>query len=95
MAVRQHFDSAQCRRRYGKEEMARRGQKLYESGIRAQVEADNEGKIVAIDIETRAFEVDENLAESETEPLLGMSLLYGYQLQVDAIEGGGVRIEAL
>ena len=48
-------------RRYSKEEMAERGQALYESGIRAQVEANNEGKIVAIDIETGAFEVDENL----------------------------------
>jgi clan AA aspartic protease len=28
------------------------------------------------------------IAESETEPLLGMALLYGYRLQVDAIEGG-------
>ena len=35
-------------RRYSKEEMARRGQELYEAGIRAHVEADNEGKIVAI-----------------------------------------------
>jgi clan AA aspartic protease len=35
------------------------------------------------------------IAESETEPLLGMSLLYGYRLQVDTIEGGIVRIEAL
>jgi clan AA aspartic protease len=35
------------------------------------------------------------VAESETEPLLGMSLLYGYQLQIDAIEGGSVKIEAL
>jgi c-di-GMP-binding flagellar brake protein YcgR len=51
MAVRQ--------RRYSKEELARRGQELYESGIRQQVEVGNEGKIVAIDIETGAFEVDE------------------------------------
>jgi hypothetical protein len=35
-------------RRYSKEELARRGQELYESGIRQQVEAGNEGKIVAI-----------------------------------------------
>jgi hypothetical protein len=40
MAVRQ--------RRYSKEELARRGQELYESGIQQQVEAGNEGKIVAI-----------------------------------------------
>jgi clan AA aspartic protease len=36
-----------------------------------------------------------DLAESDTEPLLGMSLLYGYRLQVDTIEGGSVKIEAL
>jgi clan AA aspartic protease len=35
------------------------------------------------------------IAESETEPLLGMSLLYGYRLQVDTIEGGLVTIEML
>jgi hypothetical protein len=53
MAVRQ--------RRYSKEELARRGKALYESGIRQQVEAGNEGKIVAIDIETGEFEVDETV----------------------------------
>ena len=36
-----------------------------------------------------------DIAESETEPLLGMALLYGYRLQIDAVEGGIVRIEAL
>lgn len=36
-----------------------------------------------------------DIAESETEPLVGMALLYGYRLQIDAIEGGIVRIEAL
>jgi hypothetical protein len=53
MAVRQ--------RRYSKEELARRGQALYDASIRQQVEAGNEGKIVAIDIETGDFEVDENV----------------------------------
>ena len=36
-----------------------------------------------------------DIAESETEPLLGTALLYGYRLQVDNIEGGIVKIEAL
>jgi clan AA aspartic protease len=36
-----------------------------------------------------------DIAESETEPLVGMALLYGYRLQIDAIEGGIVRIESL
>ena len=35
-------------RRYSKEELARRGQELYEFGVRQQVEVGNEGKIVAI-----------------------------------------------
>lgn len=46
-------------RHYSKEEIAKRGQELYESQIRQHVEAGNEGKIVAIDIETGAFEVDD------------------------------------
>ncbi|MDX2232446.1 MAG: hypothetical protein NW220_22640 [Leptolyngbyaceae cyanobacterium bins.349] len=52
MAVRQ--------RRHPKEELARRGKELYESQIRQQVEPNNFGKIVAIDIETGAFEVDDD-----------------------------------
>ncbi len=43
--------------RYGKEEFARRGDELYETQVRHQVEEGNHGKIVAIDIETGAFEV--------------------------------------
>ncbi len=35
------------------------------------------------------------IAESETEPLLGMAMLYGYRLQVDNVEGGIVKIEKL
>jgi hypothetical protein len=53
MAIRQ--------RRYSKEDLAQRGQSLYESTIRQQVEAGNDGNIVAIDIETGDFEVDENV----------------------------------
>ncbi len=48
-------------RRYSKEELAKRGQTLYNDRIRQQVEAGNKGKIVAIDIETGAFEVDNNV----------------------------------
>jgi hypothetical protein len=48
-------------RRHSKEELAQRGQALYESQIKQQVEVGNEGKIVAIDIETGDFEVDENV----------------------------------
>ena len=43
--------------RYSKEEFARRGDEIYESQVRPQVEQGNHGKIVAIDIETGAFEL--------------------------------------
>ncbi len=47
--------------RYSKEEFARRGDHWYETQIRRKVEAGNHGKIVAIDIETGAFEVADNV----------------------------------
>jgi hypothetical protein len=53
MAVRQP--------RYNKEEFARRGDEIYESQVRPQVEAGNYGKIVVIDIETGAFEVADDI----------------------------------
>ena len=43
--------------RHSKEEFARRGNEIYETQIRPQVEEGNHGKIVAIDIETGAFEL--------------------------------------
>lgn len=51
---------------YSKKEFARRGDEIYESKIRPQVEADNYGKIVAIDIETGTFAIaDDTLTASQ------------------------------
>lgn len=36
-----------------------------------------------------------DINESEATPLVGMSLLYGYRVQFDAIEGGSVTIQSL
>jgi clan AA aspartic protease len=36
-----------------------------------------------------------DVAASDAEPLVGMGLLYGFKLQIEAIEGGRVTIEAL
>lgn len=36
-----------------------------------------------------------DIIESETVPLIGMRLLRGYDLHIQAIEGGYVKIEAL
>ena len=55
--------------RYSKEEFARRGNELYQSQVRPQVEEDNYGKIVAIEIETGAFEVADT-------PMLAVDQLY-------------------
>ena len=41
------------------EETARRGDEIYERQIRSQVEVGNSGKIVAIDVETGAYALDE------------------------------------
>jgi hypothetical protein len=38
-------------------------------------------------------EIDINA--SDAAPLVGMSLLYGYRIQLDAIEGGTVTIQLL
>jgi hypothetical protein len=36
-----------------------------------------------------------DIAESETEPMIGLAILRGYRLQADNVEGGIVKIEAL
>jgi hypothetical protein len=64
MAVRQP--------RYSKEEFARRGDEIYESQVRQQVEEGNHGKIVAIDIETGAFEVADT-------PMVAVDRLYEHK----------------
>ena len=46
--------------RHSKEEFARRGNEIYEAQVRSKVEEGNHGKIVAIDIETGAFELAKN-----------------------------------
>lgn len=44
--------------RYSKEEACRRGEDIYNHDVRSRVEADNQGKYVAIDIESGAWEMD-------------------------------------
>ena len=52
--------------RYSKEEFARRGDAIYDDQLRPVLEKANEGKFVAIDIETGAYEVDsDELAASD------------------------------
>ena len=49
---------ASTKRRYAKEEIASRGDSIYESAVRPHLQKEDDGKFVAIDIETGAYEVD-------------------------------------
>lgn len=54
------------RPRYTKEEFARRGEEIYERDILPHLKGEDEGKLVLIDIETHAYEVDaDELAASD------------------------------
>ncbi len=44
--------------RYSKEEAARRGDEIYERDIRSQVEPQHNDEIVALDLDTGAWELD-------------------------------------
>jgi hypothetical protein len=44
--------------RYSKEEFARRGDEIYSRDVRPHVAPADQGKIVAIDVETGAWEMD-------------------------------------
>ena len=44
--------------RYNKEEAARRGDEIYDRDIRSQLEPQRNGEVVAIDLDTGAWEVD-------------------------------------
>jgi len=46
------------KRRYSKEEFAKRGDAIYEDLICPRITVDDEGKFVAIDIESGAYEID-------------------------------------
>lgn len=60
MAVSPEERFHQRQPRYSKEEFTQRGNALYESKIRLQVEQNHRNKIVAIDIETGEFEIGDD-----------------------------------
>ena len=55
---------ATTKRRYSKEEFARRGDALYEKEVRSKLKPEDEGKFVAIDIESGMYEIDEDELEA-------------------------------
>ena len=55
---------ASTKRRYSKEEFARRGDAIYENDVRPQLKADDEGRFAAIDIESGIYEIDADELEA-------------------------------
>jgi hypothetical protein len=55
---------AATQRRYSKDEFARRGDEVYEARVRPHLTAADEGKFVAIDIETGEYEIDADELEA-------------------------------
>jgi hypothetical protein len=54
---------ASRKRAYSKEEFAHRGDTIYESNVRAKLKPEDEGRFVAIDIDTGDYEIaDDELA---------------------------------
>ena len=47
-----------AQRRYSREEFARRGDAIFESDVRPHLKPEDDGKFVAIDIETGAYEIE-------------------------------------
>jgi hypothetical protein len=52
------------KRRYDKEEFAKRGDAIYENEVLPHLTTDDEGKFAAIDIESRLYEVDADELEA-------------------------------
>jgi hypothetical protein len=79
--------------RYSKEEFARAGNEIYANSVRSQVEEGNYGKIVAIDIETGAFEVaDDSLtAAKQLLKLYPDAQIFGIRIGYIAVHRFGFR----
>jgi len=79
--------------RYSKEEFARRGDEIYETQVRSQVEEGNHGKIVAIDIETGAFEVADDSLSAAKQLLkrLPEAQIFGIRIGHRAVHRFGFR----
>ena len=83
--------------RYSKEEFARRGHEIYESQVRPQVEEGKHGKIVAIDIESGAFEVGDDSLTAAKQLLARCpdAQIFGIRIGYRAVHRFGFRSPAM
>ncbi len=80
---------------YSAEEVARRGEAIYEQQIRPNIAAEHDGKFVVVDIETGAYEVDEDDLAATKRMLVKRpeAVLYGLRIgHPTAYRIGGTRM---
>jgi len=91
--------------RFSREEFARRGQGIYEREVRSTLQSGDEGKFVAIDIESGSFEMDRD-DYAATERLLSqrpaaqiwlvqVGQPAAYRLRARVVVVGGVQIVSI
>jgi len=68
--------------RYSPQEVELRGEEIYEQQLRADIEPDNKGRFVVIDIETGEFEVDDDDLQATKRVLARRpgAVLYGLRI---------------
>ena len=83
--------------RYSKEEHARRVAEIYERQVRTQVEAGNHGKVVAIDVDSGAFEVDADSLSAATRLLARVpdAQIWCVRIGYPAVHRFGPRVTAV
>jgi hypothetical protein len=64
MAKKERVMMDSTQRRYSKEEFARRGDAIYEKEVRPRLRGEDEGKFVAIDIDSGRYEIDADELEA-------------------------------
>ena len=68
---------------YCEEEFAQRVQQIYEKQVRAQVKERNSGRIVAIDIETEEFEMEDDTLPASGPPVAGCPDTQPWLVRID------------
>lgn len=93
--------------RYSREEFARRGNEIYHRDVAPHLQTADQGKLVAIDIETGDYAIDsddfaatERLASRKPSAqiwlvCIGRSATYRIGRPIDVLEGGSVTIQEL
>jgi hypothetical protein len=83
--------------KYSPEEVESRGEEIYKQQIRWKVEAGNKGKFVVIDIETGAYEVDDDDLQATKRALAKRpdAVLYGVRVAYPTAYtlGGHIAVE--